>query len=218
MGDGSSAQQEDSFGPTDYMGNKWGGKYLRAPDIYFEIIERSGEKLVRLGDIAVIDSGINTRANDFFYVKRLPKEGWLDRPIENFTGRKVPAGCCVVESWVGRFKKTSKAKDPFWPTRWLIEEKYLRTVITSPQEVPAIEVDPQSLNWLVLSVYEGWPDLQGTHVREYLELVRSSRRVTLPGGEKVEALQVNKRPELSKRKQSQEDGRRGKWWYAVRDK
>jgi hypothetical protein len=182
------------------------------------LLEKARKKLVRLGDIAIVDSGINTWANDFFYVKRLSEKEWLDRPIENFTGRKMPAGCCVVESWVGRFKKTAKARSPFWPTRWLIEERYLRPVITSPQEVPTIEVDPRKLEWLVLSVYEDWPDLRGTHVREYLEFAKSSHKVTLPSGENVEALQVNERPELSKRKQSQRDGRKGGWWYSVRDK
>ena len=201
-----------------YEMGKWGGKYLRAPDIYFEILKKAREKLVRLSDITIVDSGINTRANDFFYVKRLPEEEWLDHPIENFTGRKVPAGCRVVESLVGRFKKTAKARNPFWPTRWLIEERYLRPVITSPQEVPTIEVDPRKLEWLVLSVYEDWPDLRSTHVRVYLEFAKSSRKVTLPSGENVEALQVNERPELSKRKQSQGDGRKGGWWYLVRDK
>ncbi|MBI3798725.1 MAG: Eco57I restriction-modification methylase domain-containing protein, partial [Deltaproteobacteria bacterium] len=115
-----------------YEMGKWGGKYLRAPDIYFEILEKARTKLVRLGDIAIVDSGINTRANDFFYVKRILEEEWLNRPIENFAGRKVPPGCCVAESWVGRFKKTAKARNPFWPTRWLIEERYLRPTITSP--------------------------------------------------------------------------------------
>lgn len=37
-----------------YIGNKWGGKYLRAPDIYWTILEKGKGKLVRLGDIAEI--------------------------------------------------------------------------------------------------------------------------------------------------------------------
>ena len=201
-----------------YTMGKWGGKYLRAPDIYFEILEAARDKLIRLGDIAIVDSGINTRANDFFYVKRLQKDEWLDGPIENFAGRKVPPDCCVIESWVGRFKRTAKAKNPFWPTRWVIEEKYLRPVITSPQEVPTIEVDPKKLEWLVLSVNEDWSNLRGTHVRDYLEFAKTSRKAVLPSGESIEALEVNKRPELSKRKQTQEDGRKGAWWYSVRDK
>ena len=48
--------------------DKWGGKYLRAPDIYHHIQENYGDKLVRLGDIARIRRGITTGANDFFYL------------------------------------------------------------------------------------------------------------------------------------------------------
>ena len=48
--------------------DQWGGKYLRAPDIYHHIQENYGDKLVRLGDIARIRRGITTGANDFFYL------------------------------------------------------------------------------------------------------------------------------------------------------
>ena len=37
-----------------YVGNKWGGKYLRAPDIFFVILEKGRGKLVRLMDIAKV--------------------------------------------------------------------------------------------------------------------------------------------------------------------
>jgi len=52
-----------------YIGNKWGGKYLRAPEIYWKIIEKGKGKLVRLGDIAEVRFGIKTGANEFFYVE-----------------------------------------------------------------------------------------------------------------------------------------------------
>ncbi len=42
-----------------YIGNKWGGKYLRAPEIYFKILEKGKGKLVRLGDIAKIEGYIH---------------------------------------------------------------------------------------------------------------------------------------------------------------
>jgi hypothetical protein len=51
-----------------YTGNKWGGKYLRAPDIYWTILEKGKGKLVRLGDIAEVRFGIKTGANEFFYL------------------------------------------------------------------------------------------------------------------------------------------------------
>ncbi len=51
-----------------YTGDKWGGKYLRAPDIYWKILEKAGDKLVRLGDIAEVRFGIKTGCNEFFYL------------------------------------------------------------------------------------------------------------------------------------------------------
>jgi hypothetical protein len=52
-----------------YIGNKWGGKYLRAPEIYWKILEKGKGKLVKLGDIAEVRFGIKTGANEFFYVE-----------------------------------------------------------------------------------------------------------------------------------------------------
>lgn len=57
-------------GTGEYKGDKWGGKYLRAPDIFFAILEKGKGKLVRLGNIAEVNEGRPTGANDFFYVKK----------------------------------------------------------------------------------------------------------------------------------------------------
>ena len=51
-----------------FVGDKWGGKYLRGMDIYHHILDQYGDKLVRLGDIATVKLGILTRANDFFFL------------------------------------------------------------------------------------------------------------------------------------------------------
>ena len=51
-----------------YIGDKWGGKYLRAPDIYWTILKKGKSKLVRLEDIADVRYGIKTGANNFFYI------------------------------------------------------------------------------------------------------------------------------------------------------
>jgi hypothetical protein len=62
-----------------YTGDKWGGKYLRAPDIYYTILEKGKNKLVRLGDIAEVRRGFTTGANEFFY---LTQERINERGIE----------------------------------------------------------------------------------------------------------------------------------------
>jgi len=46
---------------------KW-GKYLRAPEVYFEILEKCGDKLVPLKEVAEVRFGIKTGINEFFYL------------------------------------------------------------------------------------------------------------------------------------------------------
>jgi len=65
---GMEYEDEKVIKTGKYIGDKWGGKYLRAPDIFFTILEKGKDKLVKLGDIAEVRFGIKTGANDFFYL------------------------------------------------------------------------------------------------------------------------------------------------------
>ena len=58
----------DNRGRRKFVGDKWGGKYLRAPDIYHAILNDHGDKLVRLGDVATVRRGVTTGANGFFFL------------------------------------------------------------------------------------------------------------------------------------------------------
>ncbi|OGL43684.1 MAG: hypothetical protein A2161_21700 [Candidatus Schekmanbacteria bacterium RBG_13_48_7] len=73
-------KKSKASGPTikiaRYIGNKWGGKYLRAPDIYWTILEKGKGKLVKLGDIAEVRRGFTTGANEFFYLDAEKIEEW----------------------------------------------------------------------------------------------------------------------------------------------
>ena len=59
-----------------YTGDKWGGKYLRAPDIYWTILEKGKDKLVCLGDVAEVRRGFTTGANEFFYLDAERIQTW----------------------------------------------------------------------------------------------------------------------------------------------
>lgn len=66
-----------------YVGSKW-GKYLRAPQIFFKILEKCKDKLVPLKKVADVRRGITTGANDFFYLteeeikkRGIEKEFWM---------------------------------------------------------------------------------------------------------------------------------------------
>jgi hypothetical protein len=64
--------EEGKGNRDEYVGGKWGGLYLRPPDIYFRVLEKAGDKLVRLSEVAEVRFGIKTGANDFFYLEALP--------------------------------------------------------------------------------------------------------------------------------------------------
>ena len=130
-GQGRRARQMAAVERRPYAGNKWGGKYLRAPDIFFTILEKGKGKLVRLGDIAEVRRGFTTGANEFFYLE--------------------PVGRTVKE--VAELRE----KDPMGPVRvrngagWEgeIEAGWLRPVIKSPREIRTLRVRLEDLRYLV---------------------------------------------------------------------
>lgn len=68
-----------------YVGSKW-GKYLRAPEIFFKILEKGKGKLVPLKEVAEVKRGFTTGANEFFYLteeeikkKGIEKEFWMHK-------------------------------------------------------------------------------------------------------------------------------------------
>jgi type I restriction enzyme M protein len=72
-----------------YTGSKW-GKYLRAPEIFFKILEKGKDKLVPLKEIADVRFGIKTGANEFFYLteedikeRGIEKEFWMHKDKES---------------------------------------------------------------------------------------------------------------------------------------
>ena len=73
-------ESESNLLSAIYAGNKWGGKYLRAPDIFFTILEKGKGKFVKLKDIAEIRFGIKTGCNEFFYLSKEDVEKWKIEP------------------------------------------------------------------------------------------------------------------------------------------
>ena len=59
----------------EYIGTKW-SNHLRAPDIYWKILDECQSKLIRLGDVAEISRGVTTGCNEFFYLKQSDITEW----------------------------------------------------------------------------------------------------------------------------------------------
>jgi type I restriction-modification system DNA methylase subunit len=127
-----------------YTGSKW-GKYLRAPEIFFKILEKGrvgayGQTplLVPLKEIANVRRGFTTGANEFFY---LTEEEIEKRGIEK-------------EFWM------HKDENGNWVPNY---------VIKSPQECKSIMVKPEELKQRVLIMHKDKKSLKSTNVLRYLK-------------------------------------------------
>ncbi|MFQ6042027.1 MAG: hypothetical protein ACE5PV_14305, partial [Candidatus Poribacteria bacterium] len=121
-----------------YEGNKWGGKYLRAPDIFFTILEKGKGKLVRLGDIAEVRRGFTTGADGWFHVRPLAIQG----------------DCTLVESGDG--------------SKHLIETKFLLPIVRSLKECKKYRVTVQDLPCRLVAIDISRQDLSRYHASEYV--------------------------------------------------
>jgi hypothetical protein len=124
-----------------YVGDKWGGKYLRAPDIFFTILEKGKDKLVPLDEIAEVRRGFTTGANDFFYLEPLGPGS-----------RSGLLRVCNGAGWEGE-----------------IEEEFLKKVIKSPRECHSIVINPENLKYRIFMCHKSKRELKGTKALEYIE-------------------------------------------------
>jgi len=137
---GSELEENQVAGEGKYVGDKWGGKYLRAPDIYFTLLEKGEGKLIKLKEVAEIKRGITTGANDFFYLEPL---GPGSKP--GLTRVKNGAG------WIGE-----------------LEEEFLKPIIKSPRECNSIQVQKEKLNYLVFKCNKEKSQLNQTKALDYI--------------------------------------------------
>jgi type I restriction-modification system DNA methylase subunit len=64
---------------NEYVGTKW-GKYIRAPGIFYKILEKGKDKIVPLSYVAEIVGGLITGSNDFFYLSEEKLNKWKIEP------------------------------------------------------------------------------------------------------------------------------------------
>ncbi|MCX7909360.1 MAG: Eco57I restriction-modification methylase domain-containing protein [Ignavibacteria bacterium] len=145
----------DNLFTAKYIGNKWGGKYLRAPEIYFKILEKGKGKLVRLGDIAEVRFGIKTGANEFFYLKPI---GMTVKEVVDI-GERNPEALIPVRNGAG------------WEGE--IEAKFLKPFLFSLKEVEKYKVDLDLLNRCILFI--STQNLEKYSVNSYIEYGEKER-------------------------------------------
>ena len=145
---------EGKVNGTEYLGTMWGARYLRSPDIFLDIQNRSSDKLIKLGDIVNIETYLNTLGSDDFFFVTL--EG--------------------IES------DLSKIKTRIDDSIFYIESKFITDFIESPRELKSILVKGQFKTKLFrLPKQISDTELKGYKAYEYVRFGRKKKfRTELP--------------------------------------
>jgi methylase of polypeptide subunit release factors len=160
----------------EYVGSKW-GKYIRAPEIFFKILEKGKGILVPLSEIAEVRFGIKTGANEFFYLTEdeiqkwgIEREFWM-HPLKK--EEEVPVLEHVWKDKGGEYFKGSQYAKIMKLDDVLRDDGYVywipNYVIKSPRESKSILIDPRNLKYRVLLIHKDKSQLRGTKVLKYIE-------------------------------------------------
>jgi len=153
----------------NYVGGKW-GIYLRAPDIFFKILDRCGSQLVPLGQLAEIRFGVKSGADDFFFVRDVTDEEVAKAGMGHLKGSSEIARIFKVNWGIGladtRRVRVVQSGDG---SRHLIEAEYLEPEVHSLMEIDSVEIDPAKLARNILLVSDPPEKLRGTHVLKYIK-------------------------------------------------
>lgn len=130
-----------------YRGGKW-GRYVRAPDLYFEVMRRFGDRFVPLGEIATIRRGITSGCDAFF----MPKDITAEMLARHETDREFrrATGAPRKDAASGRLKIVEAGDGSLHP----IEARYLAPEVHSLMKVDRPVVRAADLDRVVLLVRE----------------------------------------------------------------
>lgn len=139
-------RKKGRFKAGSYEGNKWGGKYLRAPEIFYVILEKGKGNLVELGKISKVRRGFTTGVNEFFYF-----------PNKNFRLFEKNDYFILIPEKEGL------------PTDMKIEKDFLKPIVKSPRECKSLTVNLKDVKYKVLICHMSKEELGRTHALKYIE-------------------------------------------------
>ena len=162
-GDGdTSSWLENNAAPSDYAAGKW-GRYLRAPDLYFEIMSRFKDRFVPLGKLTKIRFGVKTGCDDFFMPRDVTQVALRKAASEKEFRRLVGVPREAVEN--GTLMVIEDGAGTWHP----IEAEFLKPEVHSLMKVNRPEIRARDLDRVVLMVSDSMTSLRGTQVYKYLK-------------------------------------------------
>lgn len=132
-----------------YYGGKW-GIYLRAPDLWFELMDRLGEKFASLGELAEIRFGVKSGKDEFFFPRDISAQCLEKFPAFHEFRQEFGVRREDVESEEIRLVRCGES---YGEIRSL-EAKYLEPEVHSLMEVKGFTVNPEDCGRMILLVDE----------------------------------------------------------------
>ncbi len=149
---------------SDYVAGKW-GRFLRAPDLYFQLIKDYQSRLVRLGEIAEVRFGIKSGCDDFFMPRDVTDEV-LNEVKEGLLWNNVGlmTSCKRSEIESGKIRIVRAGDNTLHP----IETKYLKPEVHSLMQVDRPVIRASDLDRVVLWVNEPPGALGHSYAAKYI--------------------------------------------------
>lgn len=160
-------------------------KFLRADEVFFQVLERAGAKLQPLANLARVRFGVKTGANEFFYVRKEEEQGPNGKEQPKRRNEQSPLSTLGEIASVRRglttganeffYLSTNGDRDSSVPNRnpdpltQFIEPQFLSPVIFSLREIPGILLDRSHAKRLFFNCQILRDDLGGTGALAYIK-------------------------------------------------
>jgi SAM-dependent methyltransferase len=156
------ASMHDWHHKSLYVGGKW-GRYLRAPDFFFELMDKYENAFVPLGELADVRFGVKSGCDGFFFPEDNTEEALRSEPEPRKFMDRYGVARSNVESREIRIVKAGDGS--VWP----IEAMYLEPEVHSSMQIDSVRVDKAKLKDKILLVDKPKSELSNGLVLRYLQ-------------------------------------------------
>ena len=148
---------------TGYGGGKW-GKYLRAPNLYFQIMANYASRFVPLGEISAIRFGVKSGCDAFFMPRNVSQEFLDDYSKLEWNDAPLHTHCKRAEVESGEVILVRAGDGTVHP----IESEFLKPELHSMMTIYSPLIQASEVESRVLMVNKTKSALHGTYVLKYL--------------------------------------------------
>ena len=151
--------EEEAYGKTRYIGGKW-GQYVRGPDSWFELMERTGDRMTPLQELANISRGFTSGADRFYCVHDITQQH-----LNEVTDPQE-----FLKRWGISREETRRVRivRDGMDVEHLVEKRFLEPELHSLMEVKRAVIRTQDVAQMVINASVPRARLRGTHLGKYV--------------------------------------------------